>query len=643
MSSPINEIKEKADIVELIADHIPVKRAGASYVAKCPFHNDTKPSMHISSQKGIYKCFACGAGGDVFKFWSEYHNKDFSETLKDLALKYGVTLNQHPENTSKQKLQNEYLEIHSIAADYYHEKLLGAESAELCRNYLSARQIDLNTIKNFRIGYSPTSKDDWGFLVKHLTGKLKISEEEIFKSGLAIHHEKSGKYYDRFRDRLMIPITNEKDEVIGFGARILEDNSEAPKYINSPETDIYHKGDELFGLSLAKKAIKEKDFVILVEGYFDQIALYKEGFKNTVANQGTALTPKQAKLLLKYSSTKSIYLCLDSDKAGELAKERAFEVIMQIAAELNPEIKVIDLQTAKDPDDFIKLFGRPNLELEIKNAKSFIDYKTDKLMPEFKKQEFGPREKANFISKMSRFLYFINNKIELNAYIQKLAARLDLSSNILEEQIGKEFKNLAREFAVTRTNNSSNSAAFINSNKPAEASQNKPRGFNTNQLFTSQNQKHQKYSSINSDPLSRFDIELLAIMLDDRRLLEEFMANEYSLNKEEYQIILSALVDVSFENPDDDTNSKFKKLKNHESLEDLKYSSDLAEIAMELESDKKQYQTRFNEIISVLRKQKSEILKRKLDKELQEAEKNKDEENIGRLLKEIQQLLKEYS
>ena len=248
MSSPINEIKEKADIVELIADHIPVKRAGASYVAKCPFHNDTKPSMHISSQKGIYKCFACGAGGDVFKFWSAYHNKDFSETLKDLALKYGVTLNQHPENVGKQKLQNEYLEIYSVTADYYHEKLLGAESAELCRNYLSERQIDLNTIKNFRIGYSPTSKDDWGFLVKHLTGKLKISEEAIFKSGLAIHHEKSGKYYDRFRDRLMIPITNEKDEVIGFGARILEDKADAPKYINSPETDIYHKGDELFGL-----------------------------------------------------------------------------------------------------------------------------------------------------------------------------------------------------------------------------------------------------------------------------------------------------------------------------------------------------------------------------------------------------------
>jgi DNA primase len=611
MSSPINEIKEKADIVELIADHIPVKRAGASYVAKCPFHNDTKPSMHISSQKGIYKCFACGAGGDVFKFWSEYHNKDFSETLKDLALKYGVTLNQHPENVGKQKLQNEYLEIYSVTADYYHEKLLGAESAELCRNYLSERQIDLNTIKNFRIGYSPTSKDDWGFLVKHLTGKLKISEEAIFKSGLAIHHEKSGKYYDRFRDRLMIPITNEKDDIIGFGARVLEDKADVPKYINSPETDIYHKGDELFGLSLAKKAIKEKDFVILVEGYFDQIALYKEGFKNTVANQGTALTPKQAKLLLKYSSSKSIYLCLDNDKAGELAKERAFEVIMQIAAELNPEIKVIDLQTAKDPDDFIKLSGTKNLELEIQNAKSFIDYKTDKLIAEFKKEEFGPREKANFISKMSRFLYFINNKIELNAYIQKLAARLDLSSNILEEQIRKEFKNLSRE--------------------------------NANQSFTSQNQNHQKYSSINLDLLSRFDIELLAIMLDDRRLLEEFMANEYNLNKEEHQIILSALVDVSFENPDDDTNSKFKKLKNHESLEDLKYSSDLAEIAMELESDKKQYLTRFNEIISVLRKQKSEILKRKLDKELQEAEKNKDEDKVESLLRDIQQLLKEYS
>jgi DNA primase len=623
MSSPINEIKEKADIVELIADHIPVKRAGASYVAKCPFHNDTKPSMHISSQKGIYKCFACGAGGDVFKFWSEYHNKDFSETLKDLALKYGVTLNQHPENIGKQKLQNEYLEIYSVTADYYHEKLLGAESAELCRNYLSARQIDLNTIKNFKIGYSPTSKDDWGFLVKHLTGKLKISEEEIFKSGLAIHHEKSGKYYDRFRDRLMIPITNEKDEVIGFGARILEDKPDAPKYINSPETDIYHKGDELFGLSLAKKAIKEKDFVILVEGYFDQIALYKEGFKNTVANQGTALTPKQAKLLLKYSSSKSIYLCLDSDKAGELAKERAFEIIMQIAAELNPEIKVIDLQTAKDPDDFIKLFGSPNLELEIKNAKSFIDYKTDKLISEFKKQEFGPREKANFISKMSRFLYFINNKIELNAYIQKLAARLDLSNNILEEQIRKEFKNLSKEFAVTGTNNSNNSTPFTNQSKPTEA--------NTNQSFTTQNQNHKKHSSINLDPLSRFDIELLAIMLDDRRLLEEFMANEYALNKEENQVILAALVDVSFENPDDDTNMKFKKLSMHEALVGNEYANNLAEIGMEIEKGKKELDTVFAGIIKRNKMEKLKINKIKLQVELKEC----NEEMGSRLMKEI--------
>ena len=155
---------------------------------------------------------------------------------------------------------------------------------------------------------------------------------------------------------------------------------------------------------------------------------------------------------------------------------------------------------------------------------------------------------------MSRFLYFINNKIELNAYIQKLAARLDLSSNILEEQIRKEFKNLSREFAVTGTNNSNNSTLFSNQGKPTEA--------NTNQSFSTQNQNHKKHSSINLDPLSRFDIELLAIMLDDRRLLEEFMANEYNLNKEEHQIILSALVDVSFENPDDDTNSKFKKLKN---------------------------------------------------------------------------------
>ena len=615
-SSPINEIKEKADIVELISDHIPVKRSGAGYIAKCPFHNDTKPSMHISSQKGIFKCFACGAGGDVFKFWSEYHNKDFAETLKDLALRYGVSLKQYPENIAKQKNQSLYLEIYQLTADYYHEKLLAAEQAERCRQYLAARGIDLNTIKTFKLGYSPINTDDWGLLLKYISQKLKISEKEILDAGLAIQHEKSGKFYDRFRERLMIPITNEKDEVIAFGARLLEDNPDSPKYINSPETEIYHKGDELFGLALAKKAIKEEDSVILVEGYFDQISVYKSGIKNVVANQGTALTPKQAKLLMKYTISKNIYLCLDADKAGEAAKERAFEVLMQSAATLNPAIKVLELETAKDPDEFIEKFGADAFREKLKNAKFFIDYKADKFLEEFKKNEFGPREKALFIRKLARFMFFINNKIELNAYLHKLASQIDLDSGIVEEQLKSEFQILSKEFSVL--------SPVLKSHK-AKASSELP--------LTAK-----KTQPLNVDMLARFDIELLAIMLEDIRLLEEFMANEYRLNKEEHEVVLAALVDISFENPEENTEFKFNKLRLHEALEDLMYANVLAEIGMELETDKKQYLTRFNEIVKRNEKYKLEILKRKLEAELRIEEKNKNHAEADRLFKEITEL-----
>lgn len=611
MSSPINEIKEKADIVELIADHIPVKRSGAGYIAKCPFHNDTKPSMHISSQKGIYKCFACGAGGDVFKFWSEYHNKDFSETLKDLALRYGVSLKQAPENLTKQKFQSLYLEIYKVTTDYYHEKLLGADSANFCRDYLQKRGIDLNTIKTFRLGYAPVADDDWRILIKHLVEKLKVSEEEIFKVGLSALHEKSGKYYDRFRNRLMVPITNEKNEVIAFGARILEDNPDAPKYINSPETEIYHKGEELFGLSLAKQSIKEKDFVILVEGYFDQISLYINNIKNVVASQGTALTSRQAKLLLKYSMSKSVYLCLDSDKAGELAKERAFELIMQVAGDFNPEIKVIDLGSAKDPDEYISKFGIAALESEIKSAKSFIDYKIEKAFVALKNQgvEFGPREKAKLVSHISRFFYFINNKIELASYVQKLAVRLDLNVSVLEEQINREFSALRKEFGVTNTGISS-----LQRSKQLE-----------NKVLANK-------IPAGNDILSRFDIELLAIMLEDIRLLEDFMANEYVLNKEENQVILAALVDVSFENPDDDTNLKFKKLSMHEALVGNEYANNLAEIAMEIEKGKKDLNAVFSGIIRWNELHNLKISKTKLEIQLKNC---KLDDEASRLMEEI--------
>lgn len=589
MADPISQIKEKADIVELIADHIPVKKSGAGYVAVCPFHNDTRPSMQISPQKGIFKCFSCGAGGDVFKFWSEFHKKDFSETLKDLALRYGVQLDFSEEAKSKQKIQGDYVSVYNEAAKYFHEKLLAADAAKGCRDYLEARGIDLNTIKDFQIGFSPASKEDWTYLLTHLKKKLELDDKKLFDFGLSIHHEKSGRYYDRFRDRLMIPVANERGDILAFGARKLNNEDESPKYINSPETDFYHKGDNLYGLNLAKNAIRKKDAVILVEGYFDQIALYKSGIENVVANQGTALTAKQAKLLMKFTPSKNIYLCLDADTAGEAAKEKAFEQIMQVSVGLNPAIKVIDM-SAKDPDEFIAANGVEAFQTLINDANYFINYKIDKYIEELNSGSPSvkdPRAKSIIVKKIARFLYFVSNKIEFTEYVFNLSEKLKIDQRIVAEQIESEIKLYRNDFQ---------------SFEKQKTSQRK-----------SPNLMKSKKSSLEKDIFYELDIELLALMIIDTKLLEEFMAAEHQLACEEHFEILDSLVEISFENPDANVNEKFKKLSALPLIHEMKYESLLADIGLEIESNKKQFKSRFDELIRAIKKLK---IKNKITKKI---------------------------
>ncbi|NQY79994.1 MAG: DNA primase [Candidatus Caenarcaniphilales bacterium] len=621
MADPISQIKDKADIVELIADHIPVKKSGAGYVAVCPFHNDTKPSMQISPQKGIFKCFSCGAGGDVFKFWSEFHKKDFSETLKDLALRYGVHLDYSEEAKSKQKIQADYVSVYNEAAKYFHEKLLGADAAKWCRDYLEARGIDLNTIKSFQIGFSPTSKDDWTHLLTHLKKKLDLDDKKLFDFGLAIHHEKSGRYYDRFRERLMIPVANERGDILAFGARKLNNEDESPKYINSPETDFYHKGDNLYGLNLAKNPIRQKDSVILVEGYFDQIALYKSGITNVVANQGTALTAKQAKLLMKFTPSKNIYLCLDADAAGENAKEKAFEQIMQISISLNPAIKVIDM-SAKDPDEYIAANGVEAFQALIDNAKYFIDYKIDKYIEELNSETSSnkdPRAKSIIVKKIARFLYFVSNKIEFTEYVHNLSEKLKIDQRIVAEQVQSEIKLHSNDFQDFEKQKSSNKK--------------------------SSNSMKNKKSSLEKDVFYGLDVELMALLINDIKLLEEFMAEEHQLACEEHFEILDSLVEVSFENPEANVDEKFKKLSALPLIHEMKFESLLADIGVEIESNKKQFKSRFHELIRAIKKLKiKNKITRKINaiKKLEENLDSSDDE-IFELQNELIHLNREFA
>jgi DNA primase len=564
VSDTVSKIKEAADIVELISEHLPLKRSGANYVGLCPFHKDTKPSMQVSRTKGIFKCFSCGVGGDIFKFWSEYHKKDFKQSVKDLAEKYGIALTYSEEKDDQEF--NKKIRMHELAAKFYTVKLFADRDAEHCRNYLAERNIGTATINEFRLGYAPADKNDWAKLITHLKENLEVTEDEIVEAGLAAKSEKSGKYYDRFRGRLMIPIMDERARTIAFGARALKDPESGkepdPKYLNSQETQIYHKGDHLYAMNLAKDAIRKLDGVIVVEGYFDAIAAHQAGIKNVVANQGTALTAKQAKLLTKYSESKRIYLCFDSDKAGEQATERAIEVIMGLTRNLGAELRIIRVPSGKDPDELIRFAGADVFKETVAKAPLLMDYQIEKITAEAMRNP-NPQTKALAVKGLAKYFSYLNSKIELAEYIKISSAKLKVNENIMFVEIQKGLDALERGL---QENPYEQEIPVSIKNRTDK----RTRNINGHMIYV-------------PDSLYATEQEILALMLEDKSVLEDFLADDNALITEAHQAFLTALTDISFENPDlKDVNAKYRLLQNYFDAYP-EYSSQLADIAVELD------------------------------------------------------------
>jgi DNA primase len=561
MDDPIQKIKEVADIVELVSEIIPVKRSGASYVAVCPFHSDTRPSMHISSAKGIYKCFSCGAGGDVFKFWQDYYQKDFKETLKDLAEKYGIELNYtEPE---KQKDNNLKIQMHLIAEEYYNNLLQASLSAQKARDYLNERGFTSATIANFKLGYSP-EEDDWQKLIKILKEKLQVSNELIESAGLAIKSSKNDSFFDRFRGRLMIPIHDERSRPIGFGARVLPGSKDenGAKYINSPETDIYHKGSTLFGLDLAKVSIRKENAVILVEGFFDLISLHQAGITNVVANQGTALTSRQIKQLAKFTEAKRIYLCFDSDQAGQNASDKACELIAEVLENFDYELRIIKVPGQKDPDEFIKTNGKDAFRELVRNAPLYIDHKIDIAVQELAQNpSAGPFEKNKKLKELVKYLSYLNSKILVNEYQKIIAYKLKLSDDL----VYSETNELLKEIKNQKNTN------------PYHAPQKKVKNIFTN---------HDGHIIYAQNPLNTIEQELLILALSDKDILFKFINEETRLSNPDHKIILEAIIDVCFEQPGiEDANLKFQFLVERLNSQ-RELSKTLAEIGIKLEQDR---------------------------------------------------------
>lgn len=423
----LNEIRDRADIVDLIGEYVDLKRSGSNYMGLCPFHSEKTPSFSVSPSKSIFKCFGCGVGGDVITFVMKRENLSFPEAVEFLADKYNVRLEVYKdENKEAREKINRLYEINREAGLHFLKNYQASKKTQL---YLKNRMLSDKTIRSYGIGYS---KDSWTDLYDHLK-KMGYKEEELLELNL-ISKSKNGNYIDRFRDRVMFPIINRNNRIIGFGARAFGDAK--PKYLNSRETPIFHKGSNVFNINIiSRESTRER--IILVEGYMDVISLYNSGINYSVASLGTSLTIDQANIIKKMA--KDIYICYDSDSAGINATSRAIDIFLQ--ASVKP--KIIELEGGLDPDDFIKKYGVEGFENKIKSAISYIEFKIKKLKENFNLED--SEGLSNFTIESAKILSSIKNPIERDIFVKDFSRKYNISYTAIENYINYLNRNKLKE------------------------------------------------------------------------------------------------------------------------------------------------------------------------------------------------------
>jgi len=413
--SAISEVKQRIDIVEVVSEYVTLQKAGRNFKGLCPFHSEKHSSFFVFPEQQTWHCFgACGIGGDVFSFLMKKEEIDFGEALRRLAQRAGVTLSSaeapaKAEDEKKEKL----FQINEAAAAYYHHLLLATKAGEAARSYLDKRKVTPETIKEFRLGFSP---DGWEALKKYLMSK-GYEEKELVEAGLTIERE-NGSSYDRFRNRLMFPICDTQGRVIGFGARALDDS--LPKYINSPQTSIFDKSSSLYGIDKAISHIRKKNLVIIVEGYMDVLLPHQHGWQNVVASMGTSMTEKQIGIIKRL--TKNISLALDADTAGEEATLRGVEVLAPFLDKA--EVKVVALPQGKDPDEVVK--ENPALwQNLVEQALSILDFAFEAVISKVDINK--AKDKSLAAQKLLPLISGIKDPIWQTHYVQKLARLLKLN------------------------------------------------------------------------------------------------------------------------------------------------------------------------------------------------------------------------
>ena len=480
----IEEVKNRCDIVSTISQYMGVKPSGSNYKGLCPFHGEKTPSFYINTSKQIYKCFGCGEGGDVINFVMKMENLDFIDAVKLLASRNGIEINTNMDEDTKLRIEKskKYQDIHIEAARFYFANLIKEKNPGY--QYLRTRGLDDKIIKKFGLGYSLNS---WNTLRDYLLSK-GYEKKDLIECGLFGYKNETDTIYDKFRNRVMFPIFDYRGNVIGFGGRVLDDS--LPKYLNSPDSLIFNKRLNLYGLNFARKEIKDRT-VILVEGYMDLISLYQYDIKNVVATLGTALTEQQGHLIKRYADTAII--SYDSDDAGVKATLRGIDILTKLGI----SVRVLNLKDCKDPDEFIRKYGVLEYKNAIETSTHYIKYKIDILKRSFNTQ--NDEEKVKFAKEASKIIKELKSPVEIDYYTKYLSSQIDISVDSIKREVyGKSYNNYSsNKYSNNKNINNKYTNSFV---KRDEKALEKPKTIVNGKQFVEEN--------------------LIKIMLEDKKLRE---------------------------------------------------------------------------------------------------------------------------
>jgi len=442
----LENVRMRADIVQVISDYVHLQKKGKNYVGNCPFHQESAPSFTVTPEKDMFYCFGCSAGGNVFKFIMLQHNVTFPEAVKMLGDRFGVAVpdGYTPQVRERLRREEKAWKINALARDYFHDALIKSPGGAIARDYLSRRGITREVINDFKLGFALPAWDD---LIKAMQGS-GFGVRELLEVGLAVSGER--KTYDRFRSRLMFPITDALGRVVGFGGRVLDDG--LPKYLNTPETDHFSKGRVLYGLDRARQAVRDTGYLVITEGYMDTIAAHQFGITNTVAALGTSLTREHGRLLMNYAS--EIIIAFDADAAGVAASLRGLDILQ----ELGCRVRVLTLPEGKDPDEFLRARGPGDFRVQIEQATPLVEYRLKQAMA---KHGNTPFNKEAVLGEILPVLAAMNSELERSEGVKLVSSRLYTGYHVIADEL-KRFSALQRKKWTKSDNITNNKHNIIN-------------------------------------------------------------------------------------------------------------------------------------------------------------------------------------